>query len=179
MSGKNDRFILGGLIAIAVIAVIGAAAVYGIGAYVYINDQTASPTPTPTPAPTPTVAPTPTAIPASAQDPFSVDRVISDKGARTYTVIVSLAQGSAPVDMTNMTAEIVADGNTYPAWDYLHSEYYWSAGSNGDMILDGGETFTFVIYAPQAGVPLGITTPTQLVLLYDGVSESTIYVTAV
>jgi hypothetical protein len=179
MSGKNDRFILFGMIALGVIAIAVMGAAFGIGAFIYMNEPAASPTPGPTPSPAPTPAPTPTLLPAEAQNPFYMDRLISDRGGRTYTLIVALAQGSAPVDMTRVTAEIIAGGQTYPAWDYRHAEHSWSLGSNGDAILERGETFTMVIYTPQAGLPLTASSPVKLVLLSDSMPVFSINVTAV
>lgn len=179
MSGKNDRIILGGLIALAVIAVIGSAAIYGIGAFIYMNEPAATPTPAATATPTLLPTQTPKAAPPDSQSPFSMDRLISDKGGRTYTLIIALASDAAPVDMSKVTATITADGQTYPAWDYRHAEHTWSANANGNMLLERGETFTMIVYAPQAGVPLFSSSPARLVLLNDGLPVFTINVTAV
>ena len=175
MGGKNDKVILGLMVAIGVVAIASAATAFGIGAFFYANAPSAAPTPAPsaTPAPTPTIVP-------SASDPFYLDRVISDRGARTYTLIMTLAPGAAPVDISKVTAEIVADGQTYPAWDYRHSWYGWSAGSDGDLSLEPGETLTMTIYTPQAGLPLDASSPVRIILLVDGVPACTIdYVVAV
>lgn len=162
MSGKNDRLILAcmAILGVAAIALAGAAA--GIGAFVYFGRPAASP------APSPTSTPAPTPVPADGQCPFSMDRMISNNAERTYTLILKLADNAAPVDMTKITAQIIAGRETYPAWDYRHSGHGWSPGSNGDAILDRGEIFTMVIYAPQAGLPMEMTGTVRLVLLNEG-----------
>jgi hypothetical protein len=179
MSGKNDRIILAGMIVLGVIAIAVAGAALGIGAYVYMGGPAASPSPSPSPTPAPTPAPEPTIAPAEGQNPFYVDNLISDSGGRTYKLQVALAGGAAPVDMSRVTAEIVADGQTYPAWDYQHADHSWSLGSNGDALLERGETFTMIIYAPQAGLPMGSGSPVKLVLLTDSVPVFSLNVTAV
>jgi hypothetical protein len=179
MSGKNDRIILAGMIALGVIAIAIVGAIVGIGAFIYFGEPAASPTPAPTPSPAPTSTPAPTAVPREARNPFYMDRLISDRGARTYTLMVALAPGAASVDMSKVTAEIIAGSQTYPAWDYRHAEHSWSLGSNGDMILDRGETFTMVVYTPQAGLPLNAASPVKLVLLSDSMPVFSLNVTAV
>ncbi len=174
MSGKNDRIILGAMIAIGVLAIAFAGAAAGIGAFVYFGQPAASPTPVPSPTQMPTSTPAPTAAPAGGKNPFSMDRMISNKAERTYSLILGLSENAAPVDMAKVTAQIVADGQTYPAWDYRHSDHSWSLGSNGDTILDHGEVFTMVVYTPQAGLPLTTNTPVTIVLLNDGVPVFTI-----
>jgi hypothetical protein len=174
MSGKNDRIILAVMVAIGVVAIAFAGAVAGIGAFIYFGEPGASPTPAPTASPAPTSTPAPTVAPAEAKSPFYMDRMISNKGERTYTLILGLADNAAPVDMNKVTAQIVAGSETYPAWDYRHAEHSWSLGSNGDAILDHGEIFTMVIYAPQAGLPLKTSGSVKLVLLNDGVPVFTI-----
>lgn len=169
MSGKNDRIILAVMVVIGILAIAFAGAAAGIGAFVYLGQPGVSPTPAPTPSPVPTATPAPAADPAEAQNPFSMDRLITNKAERTYTLIIGLAENAAPVDMTKVTAQIVAGGETYPAWDYRHSGHSWSLGSNGDTVLDRGEVFTMVIYAPQAGLPLKTTSSVKLVLLNEGV----------
>jgi hypothetical protein len=173
MSGKNDRIILGAMVVIGVIAIAFAGAAAGIGAFVYFS-PTASPTPAPTVTPAPIVTPVPTTAPAEAKNPFSMDRLVSNKAERTYTLILGLADDAAPVDMTKVTAQIVAGNETYPAWDYYHSEHSWSMGSNGDAILHAGEVFTMSIYAPQAGLPLKTSSPVKIVVLNDGEPVTTI-----
>ena len=177
MSGKNDRIILAGMIALGVIAIAITGAIVGIGTFVYFSEPVASPTPAPSLAPTST--PAPTAVPSETQNPFYMDRLVSDRGERTYTLQFALARGAAPVDMSKVTAEIIAGDQTYPAWDYRHAEHSWSMGSNGDSILERGETFTMVIYTPQAGLPLTASSPVKLVLLTDSVPVFSLNVTAV
>jgi hypothetical protein len=179
MSGKNDRMILAGMIVLGVIAIAIAGAIVGIGAFIYLGESVASPTPAPTPTPAPISTPVPTAGPSEAQNPFYMDRLISDRGARTYTLIVALDEGAASVDMSKVTAEIIAGSQTYPAWDYRNAEHSWSHGSDGDAILERGETFTLVIYAPQAGLPLDASSLVKLVLLSDSMPVFSINVTAV
>ncbi len=164
MSGKNDRIILAGMVAfgIAFIALVGATA--GIGTFVYFSEPAASSTP----SPAPTTDPTPTGQPSEAKSPFAMDHMISDRSQRTYTLFIKLADSSVPIDMKKVTAEIIAGNQTYPAWDYRHAEYSWSAGSD-DMILDQREVFTMIIFTPQAGLPLRTKSPVKLVLLNDGV----------
>jgi|AGTN01.3.fsa_nt_gi hypothetical protein len=165
MSGKNDRIILAGMVAfgVAFIALVGATA--GIGTFVYFSEPVASSTP----SPAPTTDPTPTGHPSEAKSPFAMDRLVSDRSQRTYTLIIALADSSAPVDMKKVTAEIIAGNQTYPAWDYRHAEYSWNAGSDDDMILEQREVFTMIIFTPQAGLPLRTESPVKLVLLNDGV----------
>jgi hypothetical protein len=179
MSGKNDRIILAGMIVIGVIAIAFAGAAAGIGAFIYMGEPGVSPTPAPTASPLPTVTPDPTASPSETQNPFYMDNLISDRGARTYKLQFALAQGAAPVDMNKVTAEIISGDQTYPAWDYRHAEHSWSMGSNGDAILERGETFTMNIYVPQAGLPMGVSSPVKLVLLVDSVPVLSLNVTAV
>jgi hypothetical protein len=179
MSGKNDRIILAGMIVVGVIAIAFAGAAAGIGAFIYLGEPAASPTPVPTSSPGPASTPAPTAGPQEAQNPFYMDNLVSDRGGRTYTLQVALAQGASPVDMTKVTAEIVAGDQTYPAWDYSHAEHRWSLGSNGDTFLERGETFTMIVYAPQAGLPLTASSPVKLVLLTDSMPVFSINVTAV
>jgi hypothetical protein len=179
MSGKNDRMILAGMIVLGVIGIASAGAIVGMGAFIYLGESVASATPGPTRAPAPISTPVPTAGPSEAQNPFYMDRLISDRGARTYTLIVALDEGAASVDMSKVTAEIIAGSQTYPAWDYRHAEHSWSLGSNGDMILDRGETFTMVVYTPQAGLPLNAASPVKLVLLSDSMPVFSLNVTAV
>ena len=177
MSGKNDRIILAGMIALGVVAIAITGAIAGIGTYIYFSEPEASPTPAPTPAPTPT--PVPTAVPPEGQNPFNIDSLISDRGGRTYTIQIELADRAAPVDMSKVTAEIIAGDQTYPAWDYRHSDHSWSMGSNGDALLEHWETFKMIVYTPQAGLPLTASSPVKLVLLTDSVPVFSINVTAV
>ncbi len=174
MSGKNDRLILGALIAIAVIAVAGAAAAFGYGAYVFANGQPPAPAPTATPAPTPA----PTALPAVAGDPFSIT-IISDRASRTYQVTLGLADDADPIDVRRVAAELRSGNLTYPAWNFGYGEGRWSKSADSDTVLDQGEAFTLTINAPQAGLPFGTTAPVQIVLLVDGAPVSTTNVTAV
>jgi hypothetical protein len=174
MSGKNDRIILAAMVAIGIVAIAFAGAAAGIGAFVYFGEPGASPTPAATVSPAPSSTPAPTAAPAEGKNPFYIDSMKTDKGQRIYTLNIGLAADAAPVDMTKVTAQIVAGDETYPAWDYRHAEHSWSLGSNGDAILDHGEIFTMVIYAPQAGLPLKTSGSVKLVLLNDGVPVFTI-----
>jgi hypothetical protein len=179
MSGKNDRFILAGMIALGVVAIAITGAVIGIGAFIYFGEPAASPTPVPTSSPAPTATPAPTAIPSETENPFYLDNLVSDRGGRTYTLQFALAQGAAPVDMNKVTAVIVAVDQTYPAWDYRHAEHRWGLGSNGDAFLERGETFTMIISAPQAGLPLTASSPVKLILLTEGAPVFSINVAAV
>jgi hypothetical protein len=179
MSGKNDRYILAGMIALGVVAIAVMGAAFGIGAFVYFSEPSVSPTPSPTPAPTSVPTQEPTVVPVESKDPFNIDSIISNRADRTYTLKVALAPGVASVDMSKVTAEIIAGGNTYPAWDYYHAGHSWSLGSNGDTLLDSWETFTMVIYTPQAGLPLDASSPVKLVLLTDYAPVFSINVTAV
>ncbi len=81
----------------------------------------------------------PTTAPAVGQNPFYIDKLITDRAERTYTLQVALAEGAQPVDMKKVTAELISGNNTYPAWDYFHAGHSWSMGSNGDSFLDHGE----------------------------------------
>jgi hypothetical protein len=179
MSGKNDRFILAGMIAIGVVAIAIMGAAFGIGAFIYLSEPEASPTPAPTPAPAPTSTPAPTIAPVEEKNPFDMDSLVSNRADRTYTLKVRLADGSESVDMSKVTAEIIAGDRTYPAWDYLHAGHSWNMGSNGDTFLDSWETFTMVIYTPQAGLPMDASSPVKLVLLSDYVPAFSVNVTAV
>jgi hypothetical protein len=167
MSGKNDRIILGGLIAIAVLAIAGAAAAFGYGAFVYMNGPTATPTPAPASTPAPTLAPTPTAAPSGAGAPFSMDTIKSNRADRTYEVDIGLTPGAEAIDVRRITALLQSEGISYPAWDFGHSEHRWSANADGDTLLDAGETFTLIVYAPQAGLPFGTDSPVKIALLMD------------
>jgi hypothetical protein len=179
MSGKNDRIILAGMIALGVVVIAVIGAILGIGAFIYFGEPAASPTPVPTELPAQTSTPAPTAVPPEAQNPFYMDSLISDRGDRTYTLLIALAQGASAVDMSKVTAVIVDGDRTYPAWDYRHAEHSWSMGSNGDTFLERGETFHMVIYAPQAGLPLTASSPVKLTLLTEGMPAFSINVTAV
>ena len=180
MSGKNDRIILAGMIVLGVIAIAVAGAAIGIGTFIYVGGPTATPTPTSTSTPAPTTTPVPTTAPAAGQNPFNIDKLITDRGDRTYTLQVALAESAEPVDMSKVTAEIISGNDTYPAWDYFHTGHSWSMGSNGDAFLDHGESFTMNIYAPQAGLPWDSEAPVKLILLVDSVPVFTFnYVAAV
>jgi hypothetical protein len=179
MSGKNDRIILAGMIALGVVVIAVIGAIAGIGTYIYFGEPGTSPTPVPAPSPAPTSTPVPTASPSEAHNPFDMGSLVSDRGSRTYTLQIDLADGAAPVNMTKVTAEIVADNQTYPAWDYRHAEHSWSMGSNGDALLEPWETFKMIVYTPQAGLPLTASSPVKLILLIDSVPVFSINVTAV
>src|SRR5262249_30594338 len=156
------------MVAVGVIAIAFAGAAAGIGAFVYFSPA-ASPTPAPTASPAPISTPAPTTAPAEGKNPFALDSLESHKDKRTYELHIRLADDAAPVDMTKVTAQLIAGDETYPAWDYRHAEHSWSMGSNGDDVLESGEVFNMVIYTPQAGLPLKAPSPVKLILLYDGV----------
>jgi hypothetical protein len=180
MSGKNDRIILAGMIVLGVIFIALVGAAIGIGTFIYLGGPTATPTPAPTSTPAPSATPVPTTAPAVGQNPFYIDRLITDRAERTYTLQVALADGAQPVDMSKVSAELISGNETYPAWDYFHTGHSWSMGSDGDAFLDHGERFTMNIYAPQAGLPWETEAPVKMILLVDSVPVFTFpYVAAV
>ncbi len=173
MSRKNDKIIVFGMMAIGILVMAGIVAILGLGVYVYTGEK-------PSPAPVPTLTPSPaaTAIPAAdLNHTFNVRNVLVDRGGRTYTMNIELNQGAAPVDMSRLTVQVVADGETYDAWDYYHGEH--SSTGNSDVILDEGETFTLTLYMPQAGVPLHTKGMMKIILLVDGQTAYSIDATAV
>jgi hypothetical protein len=169
MSGKNDGVILAGMIVLGVIFIALAGAAIGIGTFIYVGGPTATPTPAPTATPAPVATPVPTTAPAAGQNPFNIDKLITDRAERTYTLQLTLAEGAQPVDMSKVTAELISGNNTYPAWDYFHTGHSWSLGSDGDKFLDHGETSTMNIYAPRAGLPWDGEAPVKMLLLIDSV----------
>ncbi|MGA9140190.1 MAG: hypothetical protein WBZ29_08200 [Methanocella sp.] len=162
MRRKNDKIIVFGMIAVGVLAMVGVVAILGIGTYVYTSEK-----PSPTPAPTPTAVPVATAMPVTdLNKTFEIKKVLSDGASRTYTLDIGLKPGVAPVDMSKVTVQVVADGKAYDVWDFSHGEHI-STG-NGDVILSEGETFTLTIYLPQAKVPLQTDPLLQVIILVNG-----------
>jgi hypothetical protein len=161
---KIKNIILGTVLGVIVLLVVAIAALTILNPG---SSPAATPTPTPKPSvtPVPSVTPSPTPAPTATPTPIPSGWVYSNTDQLQLSGLlkadsgilimgITITPGSAPVNVSNLTVNIVCDGKTYDRV-YTFGKKDWGELFDGTYMLRVGVDLSVKIDTIAAGIPQG------------------------